>query len=371
MRFMATVSGDLQAMDLADVLGWVARRGKTGALALGRRSTRKRLVLREGRLDATSSNDPRDMLGQFLVRDGMITEQQLFETLLRQETDRRMLGALLMGEALITTEQLAQALRESAEETVYDVFLWTDGRFEFGPLEPGPDGALPLRLELGPFIDEGAWRQAEWQRMRQRLPSLEVTFRPLPVVGRPADAGARRLLELARAGFSAARMSLETRRSPFETAAHLLALCEQGLLEVDRTVRDEAATDAVGAIERFLKEAAQRLREGRYDAAMASYEDALALDPLNQEAKKGLLAVAEGRRRARLGKRVPLDRVPVVRMGSMALTRESFDPQEGFVLSRINGEWNVRSILKLCPLPEDQALEIFARLLDRRVIELQ
>jgi hypothetical protein len=57
-------------------------------------------------------------------------------------------------------------------------------------------------------------------------------------------------------------------------------------------------------------------------------------------------------------------------MGSVDLSRERFDSHEGFVLSRINGQWDVRSILKLCPMSEDEALSIFLRLLDRRVIEL-
>jgi hypothetical protein len=55
----------------------------------------------------------------------------------------------------------------------------------------------------------------------------------------------------------------------------------------------------------------------------------------------------------------------------VALTRENFDPQEGFVLSRVNGQWDVQSILKLCPMSEEQALLIFARLLERNVIELR
>ena len=45
--------------------------------------------------------------------------------------------------------------------------------------------------------------------------------------------------------------------------------------------------------------------------------------------------------------------------------------READSLSRINGQWDVRSILKLCPMPELDALSIFARLLDRKIIELQ
>jgi hypothetical protein len=61
----------------------------------------------------------------------------------------------------------------------------------------------------------------------------------------------------------------------------------------------------------------------------------------------------------------------VLKLSSLALTKEKFDSHEGFVLSRVNGQWDLRSILKLVPLPENEALMIFVRLLDRGVIELQ
>ena len=51
--------------------------------------------------------------------------------------------------------------------------------------------------------------------------------------------------------------------------------------------------------------------------------------------------------------------------------RENFDPNEGFVISRVNGQWDVQSILKLCPMGEEEALLIFARLLERKVIAMQ
>ena len=41
------------------------------------------------------------------------------------------------------------------------------------------------------------------------------------------------------------------------------------------------------------------------------------------------------------------------------------------MLSRINGQWDVRSLLKLCPMPEEDVLLIFSRLLDRQVIDLK
>jgi hypothetical protein len=140
---------------------------------------------------------------------------------------------------------------------------------------------------------------------------------------------------------------------------------------VDQVRNDTRSADPVGAIQALLTLAYQRLQEHRFDAAIKAYEEVLALDRLNQNAKKGLIAAMEARQREKALKMVPLDRVPHLSVDMTALTRENFDSQEGFVLSRVNGQWDVQSILKLCPMNEEDALLIFARLLERKVIELR
>ena len=46
----------------------------------------------------------------------------------------------------------------------------------------------------------------------------------------------------------------------------------------------------------------------------------------------------------------------------------SFSPQEGFVLSRINSQWDVKSIMKISPMKELDVLMIFHRLIKDGVI---
>ena len=83
------VSGDLATLDVADLLGWIQVRAKTGHLLLGRGATEKRLRFDAGRLTSSTSNDPRETLGQALVRDQLVSEEALFGALLRQERERR------------------------------------------------------------------------------------------------------------------------------------------------------------------------------------------------------------------------------------------------------------------------------------------
>ncbi|HWW95986.1 MAG TPA: DUF4388 domain-containing protein, partial [Vicinamibacteria bacterium] len=62
-------AGDLHTVDLTDLLSWINNRKKMGTLRLQRRATQKRLAFQKGRLQSSWSNDPRESLGQVLVRD--------------------------------------------------------------------------------------------------------------------------------------------------------------------------------------------------------------------------------------------------------------------------------------------------------------
>src|SRR3989304_3973043 len=104
-------TGDLRTFDIFDLLAWVHGRRKSGTLHVTRRSTKKKIALRDGAVQSSGSNDPRETTGQALVREGLIGEEALFKALLKQETDKRRLGEILIGEGLLTEEELMRTLR--------------------------------------------------------------------------------------------------------------------------------------------------------------------------------------------------------------------------------------------------------------------
>ncbi len=312
------LTGNLKTMALPDILQWIAGGQKTGTLHIERRSIQKRIVVRDGLIFSSWSNDPRESLGQFLIRLRLVTEEQLFKALLAQEEKGRL-----------------------------------------------------FESQVTPVIMEGIRRVDEWGRIKTVLPSMSLT---LHVQGAPVaieDPVDRQVLGLAAAGKTLAEISLELRRSEFETAALAFDLHSRGLVTVDQVREEGPSPDPVGAIQALLGLAYQRLQEKRYDAAIQAYEEVLALDRLNQNAKKGIIAAVEARNRDKALRSVPLAKVPVLTMDLASLTRENFDPHEGFVLSRVNGQWDVQSILKLCPMSEEDALLIFSRLLERKAIALK
>ena len=80
-------AGSLQTMPLADILQWVASGAKTGTLDVERLLVKKTIGFEAGTITSSWSNDPRESLGQYLVREGKVTEEQLFQALLRQEKE--------------------------------------------------------------------------------------------------------------------------------------------------------------------------------------------------------------------------------------------------------------------------------------------
>ncbi len=364
-----SLTGNLRTMSLPDILQWIALGRKTGTLHLERRAVRKRLAFKSGTIFSSWSNDPRESLGQFLISQRLVTEEELFRALLSQEKEGRLVGSILVESGTLSEDDLRRALRLKAAETIYDLFHWQEGAFEFKEDVLQEEVHVHLDLAVQGVVLEGIRRVDEWARIRKVFPTMRTTF-TVKGDGGEVDELDRKALALAAAGKTMAEIALEMHRTDFDTAAHFFDLRARDLVAVAEAPVAVVLDDPVAAIAGLLAAAESRLDEKRLDEALKCYENVLALDRLNQQAKKGLLAVSEARSRERALKRVALDKVPALKKSLAALTQENFDPQEGFILSRVNGQWDVKSILKLIPIPEDDALLIFSRLIERGVIAL-
>src|SRR5687768_12518563 len=98
--------GNLRTMSLPDILQWIAVGRKTGTLHLERGSIQKRIMFREGSIATSWSNDPRESLGQFLIRESVVSEEQLFRALLRQEEQGTLIGKILIEDGSLDADTL-------------------------------------------------------------------------------------------------------------------------------------------------------------------------------------------------------------------------------------------------------------------------
>jgi len=64
-------------------------------------------------------------------------------------------------------------------------------------------------------------------------------------------------------------------------------------------------------------------------------------------------------------------RIPRIAKPISEITQMNFTPNEGFILSRINGQWDLGSLMKISPIRESDAMLIFYRLWKDGIIALE
>ncbi len=106
-----SLAGSLKTMHVGDLLQWCGSNLKTGTLRLTRGPIEKRLFFKNGQPFSSTSNSPRETLGQFLIRAGKLNEEELFKALIQQDRSHEPLGQILIGQGLLTDEELNEHLR--------------------------------------------------------------------------------------------------------------------------------------------------------------------------------------------------------------------------------------------------------------------
>ncbi len=114
----------------------------------------------------------------------------------------------------------------------------------------------------------------------------------------------------------------------------------------------------------MLQQVKDRLASGSLLEALTLLQDLLESQPGNSEAS-ALLAAAEPRFVEQTYREtLTPETIPKLQASLETVMTMGLGPKEGFILSRINGSWDVRSILSVCPFREAESLLILRKLLD-------
>src|SRR3954470_15078736 len=71
------IVGNLKTMQLEELLQWLSQSKKNGTLQINNGKVEKKIFFKEGRIISSSSSNPEEYLGHFLVSHGLITEIEL------------------------------------------------------------------------------------------------------------------------------------------------------------------------------------------------------------------------------------------------------------------------------------------------------
>lgn len=372
-----SIAGNLNTMQVAELLQWLSHSSKTGTLIINNGETEKRIFFQGGRIFSSSSTDPKEHLGHFLVSHGFITEPELSQAMALQESNKMLLGKILVTIGAISEEDLQRLLRHKVEESIYDVFSWQEAEFRFLDGDLPSSTLVPLNLDATAIIMEGARRADEWGRIRQFIPSMDAIPVSIGELEPPLeDPGAAQILSLVNDDSTVEEICIQTHSSEYRVSKVLFDQIRIGRLKVirprwkdNRAQEAEAAQDVTA--QALVKAARKFLSLQDYQGALRHLRAARSLEPDNREIKRATEEAGNKIHQALEEAGVRLEAVPKLNLKLEDMTSLPLSPQEGFILTRIDDRYDIKSILKISPMQQLEGMAVFWRLQNAGHIRLE
>jgi hypothetical protein len=248
-----SLSGVLADFPVADVFQLIAQQRKTGILEIERKARTLLVYFLEGQVLSArpSETRPDGSLAGYLLRAGALSEAALADARKQQEETLEPLVPTLIQMNLVPRADLEQVTRLATNETIFELFLWDEGRFAFRAedVTAGPcDKPTPAEMVL---LDALRMRD-EWVTIQNWLPDLSVVVAPiLDVEGFRAKratiesnsgvsgADLEKLFTIANGRLAARRVIDLSRLGTFQGSRGLVALVRNGALRPEEQAESE------------------------------------------------------------------------------------------------------------------------------------
>lgn len=366
-----SITGNLKTMELAELLQWLSGAQKTGTLVVENGRVTKQIFFRDGMIVSSASTDPKEHLGAFLVSHGFITDAELGQAMRMQESNKMLLGKILSTIGAISEQDVHRMLRLKAEESIYDVFSWPEGDFRFLDQQLPTANMVPISIDVTGLVLEGMQRFDEWKRIREIVPSPNC----VPVaVGEFDDKvfteGAPQILSLIDDDRTVADICKLTHSSEFHVCRILFRQVQARRLKIVRP-RGVAPPEPVEAAapptappvispEALVVIAQQSMQKNEFETALRHMRAARALDPDNRKIVAEAVKIEDQIRAAVERSGVLPTSIPVLARTMEELTQLKISPQEGFLLTRLNGVYDLKSIVNISSMnPLDAQLAVW------------
>ncbi|HET9228327.1 MAG TPA: DUF4388 domain-containing protein [Thermoanaerobaculia bacterium] len=362
------IVGNLRTMQLEELLQWLSQSRKTGTLEIKTDKVEKKVFFRDGQIVSTASTRPEEYLGHFLVSHGLISESALSKAMELQEATGMLLGKILVTKEILKEPDLHKMLKLKSEESLYDIFSWPEGEFRFlDDVLPSANSMVPMVLDVTAILMEGVQRVDEFRRIRQLVPTQDAI--PVQIYEwdlKDMDPGTQQILDLVNDERTVEEIRLQTHSSEFRVCKVLYEQYMKGRLKVikprwQQTGGFQAQNGPFNG-ETLLEAGKKYLQDQDFDLALRHLRAARSLEPDNPDIQDALSQGEKTIREAIESAGVTLSAVPSLAVSFDQLTNAKLSPQEGFMLTRLNGSYDIQSILKITPMPQLDTLLVFWKL---------
>ena len=395
------LSGTLDTMPITDLIQWLNASDADGTLTVSLDMEDTFIVFKEGDVSGLGSDDPlRWDVGHVLLARGLITEETLRDAVRRaggsgnagrgaSESGNVGRGAsesgnggrgqaveeVLVADGVLTQKAIEEAVVDHGFKTILDLFFEEEGSFYFSSAA-GTQGLLgesflpQVRFFQKPLsgqeiLMDGVRRMDEWGRIQEVFPSAYCVVHGLGVL--EGNQVTRALVELGEP-VSVGELCLALRsKSRFSVYRELFDGYEAGVVGLDSATAGPESPFSLGPTDSLIVNARVLLEHRQFDEARAVLSTALNLDPGNGEARR-LLRDLRASHLEHLYKQIPPHKVPKLSVSREELNSYGLASQERYLASRIDGKWDVATLVVVTPLGELRTLRALGKFLHAGIV---
>ncbi|HEX9735124.1 MAG TPA: DUF4388 domain-containing protein [Thermoanaerobaculia bacterium] len=172
-------TGNLEETFLTDTFAVIFQHNVPGIMEISRDDCWKRIYVHGGNVVHAISSDRADRLGSHLYRSGLLTRDDLLETVRERDHSDKRHGQLLIEKGLLSPKELYEAIRGQMESIVWSVFSWQKGQVTFKIGELDGAGKIRIHLPMRQVIVRGIKEVADTKSLVARLGTKSTVFRPV------------------------------------------------------------------------------------------------------------------------------------------------------------------------------------------------
>lgn len=159
----ASYSGTFEQMSIARLLSRLHRTRSTGRLNVKHKDADKSIYFQQGHIILVDSNLEDELLGTFLIRRQVISQQQLDQGFARLSEWGGRLGDALVATGAVPAHDIFQLLSEQMREKILEIFSWPAGTFDYFENQEPETHGYPLDVDCYSTITAGCRERVSFQ----------------------------------------------------------------------------------------------------------------------------------------------------------------------------------------------------------------
>ena len=173
------LEGRIVDFGVADIFQLISQQQKTGVLLVDRRGESIEVLFWNGMIISAHpvAKVEKELLGEKLVKSGLISADQLERALDIQEDNLQHLGEILVEMGILGKEMLDRIIRNQIYDSFSELFQWKEGSYAFHakPVTFNEKVFTPLALEH--IILDVLRMMDEWPDIMKTISSMNTVFR--------------------------------------------------------------------------------------------------------------------------------------------------------------------------------------------------